>query len=503
MPFDRRLHPLSFLFTLAGNARNLILPAVFVLFAARSSSIDFWLLVLIVPYAAVAIVRYLTYRYRFAQDELVIRTGLVFRNERHIPYGRIHNVGSVQNILHRMFGVAEVRVETAGGQETEARLQVLSLTALEEMRQRVFEGKRQATGIPEGAAPAEQESEVSEAPRARTVLRLTPRDLIVSGIVDNRGMVVAAAVTGIGWEVAWQLGWLGDWGAPSRDTIKMVMQTVFSIGPSRSNPIALLAAVLLILVALRVLSIGWAFIKLHGFTLTRSGDDLSTTHGLLTRLTTTIPLKRMQVLTLRQRPLQRLFDRMEASVDTAGGGSAEEGSTGRHRIAPLLKNEDLPAFLCEVHPGADLEAVEWTPVDPRAWRRIVKWTMLAALGAVAASVRLAGLWGLVVAPLVPFAVLAGRRVAASMAWAVSDGVVYYRSGWLWRHVSMARHPKIQALQIGESPFDRRWGMASLLVDTAGASGSHHRLRVPYLARETARSLMDRLSTRAARTEFQW
>ncbi len=51
----------------------------------------------------------------------MIRSGLIFRNERHVPFSRIQNVDAIQNVFHRLFGVAEVRVETGGGKEEEAR----------------------------------------------------------------------------------------------------------------------------------------------------------------------------------------------------------------------------------------------------------------------------------------------------------------------------------------------------------------------------------------------
>ena len=43
--------------------------------------------------------------------------------------------------MHRLFNVAEVHIETGGGAEPEARISVLHMTAFEEMRRRVFEGR--------------------------------------------------------------------------------------------------------------------------------------------------------------------------------------------------------------------------------------------------------------------------------------------------------------------------------------------------------------------------
>jgi membrane protein YdbS with pleckstrin-like domain len=82
--------------------------------------------------------------------------------------------------------------------------------------------------------------------------------------------------------------------------------------------------------------------------------------------------------------------------------------------------------------------------------------------------------------------------------------VRFKSGWLQRLVTLARHAKIQSVALVESPFDRRAKMAGVEVDTAGASESaSHRIHIPWLAREEAAALHMRLSHEASRTEFRW
>ena len=119
MPSERRLHPLSFVFDIVGQVRQFVVPAGVVLVGAGSAGFawEAWLVLLVIPSAIVAIVRALTFRYRFDPGELVITSGLIFRNERHVPYGRIQNIDAVQNILHRLLRVVEVRIETGGGDE--------------------------------------------------------------------------------------------------------------------------------------------------------------------------------------------------------------------------------------------------------------------------------------------------------------------------------------------------------------------------------------------------
>jgi putative membrane protein len=504
-PSERRLHPLSIVFGLAPGLRGLLIPLVLVLAAARPASMEIWIAVFLAPYSAFAVIRYLGLRYRYDPDELVIRTGLVFRNERHIPYARIQNINAVQGILHRIFGVVEARVETAGGTQTEAHLSVLTAGALEEMRRRVAEAKREAAGAA-GAPGAERGPEAAPAPPpATTILRLDLADLAVLGLLDNRGMVVIAAAFGF----AWELDLLGGTDSIAERLFESAAGALFAGRLPGSGAAGRAAAALLGLLAalalLRVLSIGWAVVKLHGFVLERRGAELRTTYGLLTRVTATIPLHRVQALTIRQTPLQRLFGRASVRAETAGGAGGGEDGDARHRwIAPLARVRDLAGILGRVQPEADLSAAPWAGIDPRAFRRLLKLWLLPALLIPASLAAPAGAWALApLAILVPWAILGARLEAAHTAYALAPEAVLLRTGSFWRRVRIVRYGKIQGVGLAGSPFDRRWGMAGVGVDAAGTRGGGFALVVPYLPAAEARRVFDHLAARAAGTAFRW
>ena len=161
--------------------RALALPLIVVLFSAGTVGLGWqvWLLFALVPYTIVAIGRTLTFRYRYDEHELVIRTGLLFRNERHVPYARIQNVDGVQTVFHRLLKVVDVKVQTAGGNEPEATMSVLPVAAFEEMRQRVFEGRRQAALEP--SAEAAETGEVPAPPPSKAAA-----GVVAEGAADLR-----------------------------------------------------------------------------------------------------------------------------------------------------------------------------------------------------------------------------------------------------------------------------------------------------------------------------
>ncbi len=499
MASSRRLHPLSVIFIVIGALKTFLLPGALLLFTARSSTWELWALWFSIPATGYALFRYFVTRYAFADDELVVQTGLLFRNVRHIRYSRIQNIETVQNLLHRAFHVAEVRVETGGGKEQEAKLQVLSLDAVDEMRRRVFEGKERVVAEHRPAGPDASPPAAVGSSSERVLVRLRLPDLIVFGLVQNRGGLVIAAVLGVLWEAD-----IMDWDMAGSGSTRRVIEHAVDAGWFKSWDVAVFATLAGIFVAfligVRILSVGWALVRLYDFTLTRAGDELRTSCGLFTKVRAVIPMRRIQLVSMRQAPLQRAFGRAELRVQTAGGDKG--ASTSREWLAPMIRREDVDALMAEVMPGPGFDALEWNPVDPRAgWREA--WTGLRLI----AVVVLATVWfapPITIVAAVPLAILtlvAGLKRGRSFGYALAGDRVAARGGWLWHTTSVARYAKVQAVAMGETPFDRRWKMARVFADTAG--GGSHRVYIPYLPAEQARLVFAELTDRVDDTAFRW
>ncbi|MFB3854410.1 MAG: PH domain-containing protein [Vicinamibacterales bacterium] len=504
MPSERRLHPLSIFFNLGKQATGLLVPLLLLLAGSRSEGLGWELLgaVFLVPYAGAAFGRYLTFRYRYEPAELVIRSGLLFRNERHVPYARIQNIEAVQNVAHRLFGVAEVRIQTGGADEPEATMTVLRLDALGEMRSRVFEGQE---AVRDDRQPVRAGAQTGAEPADEVVLQLPIREVMLSGFIENRGLLVVAAALGLLSQLDIMPGAIErlvreQFARRQWDDTFMALR--WSGAPLVWVGIAL-GAVTAFLLLTRILSMGWALVRMHGFTATRSGDEVRVEFGLLTRMTTTIPLKRIQQLTIRETPLHRLTGRASVRVTTAGGAGEGERARQREWLAPIIRRVDLPRFLASVLPGVTLDDFEWRRVHPRAFRRAVKKSAFFWTAAGAAAAGIIGWRALALLPLFLLAsVLQARLHVSNLGWARSAGAVGFRRGAFWNYVTIARYSKIQAVSLRESPFDRRTGMARLVVDIAGA-GETYLISIPYLGRETARTVMSDLAARAGRTELTW
>jgi len=96
-----------------------------------------------------------------------------------------------------------------------------------------------------------------------------------------------------------------------------------------------------------------------------------------------------------------------------------------------------------------------------------------------------------------------RRWVRHVGYALTERVIYFRSGWLSRRVSVVRFVNMQTVSMHQSPFDHRKRMASVAVDTAGAGGTGHRIRIPFLDVGVADSILQRLYAETRSTEFRW
>ncbi|MFI5076725.1 MAG: PH domain-containing protein [Vicinamibacteria bacterium] len=496
----RRLHPLTMVFALGSKIygmRALLLPALLALFVSRRRSAggwqdyEGWLLMPVGPLLLFELVQYFTLAYRFDPHEIVIARGLFWKRERHIPYARVQNIELVQHAAHRLAGVAVVRLDTGTGAGAEGELSVLSLDAVNELRDAVRIGRRDDAGP---AAPAE-----AQAPGVLVALDL--RELLLHGLLTASGWVVIAAAAGALWQIdldAWDLSRFlpsteGVWGGLRRPTPTIALE----IG------VLIVFAVLIF----RLLSAVWSAIKHYEFTLTARGDELFQSYGLLTRVGRTIPRSRIQKLTISEAPLMRLLGRATVTVDTAASVAEphkQQAAQGSHVLVPIVPASRLAALIRDVHPAGavaapDLAALDWQGVHPRTFRRLVRIRLVfAALAGVAAYGIKLHEWSIAVGLAAAAALVLEAWVTARFtAFAWSGDTLCFRSGMVTRQVTLVRTGRIQVVVLERSPFDRRWGMAGVRVDTAGAASRGHRVTIRCLASDVAESLYARLRHAAA------
>jgi len=480
-----RLHGLSPAFQIGSSFLTLVVPGLLFLVFASGDSYSAWFMLAFVPAVSISLVRYFTLRYDLTAEHVVVREGLVFKSIRHIPFSRIQNIDTTQNPLHRLFGVAEVRLETAGGREPEAVFRVLSLDSLEVIRKGVFAGRN-------GLAGALDPVQVGSAQRQTPFFRMGWLNIALFGLLSQKGLALLAGLVFLMWEFE----------------LWSKIQQALPFDPEEASKSVTVGGWIFsglgLVLLLQVLTLAWSFLTLHGFRILRTEEGLSTYCGLWIKQSATLPRHRIHFLSIREGLLSRWLGRLSIQAATAGGDLNAEEQISRKWLIPLTHKTQLDAILREVQPELELSHVDWTRVHPRALGRMLRrWWVLSLAPCIVLGLQLP------LAGVISYAVIGllgswGMAIRAKhLGYALGKSAILVRDGILTRERNAVRYSKIQSISVRQNPFDRRARMATLEVDTAGQSSSGLRLRIPYLGLEVAESLKDELRQRAAAAAFHW
>ncbi|MEQ1827631.1 MAG: PH domain-containing protein, partial [Pirellula sp.] len=511
----KHLHPLSLGFELARMIRANVIPTIAALLSAgNGGQVGMYVGLAIFAVAlTIAIIRYFTFRYQIGDDELIIRQGLLGRLHRTIPVGRIQNIDLSQNVFHRLLHVAEVRIETGSGTEPEAIMRVVSLSEYDRLKHELLDRKPDAPR--KTTSENLPSSAIANLPAGELILALPSSTIAVAGFMSNRGEVIAGVIVGLLWQ--WRVGegwmpwqrWSGG-ADSSKESFKamandgsFIRRMVESVRENYgvAGSLAMLALLIIAVFALlRTFSAIWYVLKFYGYRLEKNDNSLHVRCGLFTKISATIPLGRIQFVSVHRGWLARRIGLASIRIETAGGGSEKAenaaGSVGRKWFVPVVSNADVPRILRSIDSRIELDNnLEWQQLSRKAARRMLRPVLILSMLAFAAGLYWRPFWGWSIAlPLGLVGSYLAVKKSKSRRYARTDWGVVYRSGLIKHKCSMTFMDKIQSVHLSQTPFDRRWGMASLAVDTSAAGPADHRIQVEYLDVDSAHTELSNIQS---------
>jgi putative membrane protein len=374
------------------------------------------------------------YDYFIEDGSIRINQGVIRRKEREVPSRRIQNIDVKKNIVHRALGLARVDLETAGGGTTEASLRYVKESQVDEIRQKLRESDQEP----------ENENERD------FLYRITGKQLGLLGTVS------------LNWRtISLMLGYFGI----AATTAGAVLES------TEINPV-LVVSVLLVSVAVFGIAVNLftVYTRYYGFRLWEEEDVLRYERGLFNRVEGSIPLDKVQTISIEENPLKRLLGYATLKIETAGYAGEKAADQGSEAAIPLAPRAEVERFLKEFE---QIEVPEMNQVSRKARRRYIgRYTIilgvvtLASLG-IAHLFELNYLWALaplLLAPLIP--------VAAHLKWknrGYSAGELFVTRNGFWnRRTVFTPYYRVQNLVETQTILQRRWRLSSLTVDVAGS-----------------------------------
>jgi putative membrane protein len=496
--FEGRLHPLTLLFGMWKGLRGAI-PIIPLIFFGNRWAFAGMLLLIFAGTVISALARYFSFSYRIEGNELITEQGILARKHRSIPLERVQEIRIEQGVMHRLFNVVNARIETAGGEGAEASLSVLSRSEAERLRQTVIE---RAAAIRTGEVEKQSANADLGSPDRIIIRRLKLRDLIIAGLISNH-LISALVLAGMLWNFADDI--------LPHDIYQRTAALISDSATRLAARGAAAALIITVLGALAVLVIGLIFsvvrsiLLFYGFTFSRRGEDLYRSYGLFTKRASSLPRRRIQVLEIEEKLLRFLFGWATLRADTAGSHrEKEDDNDGRDVLIPLVRRSEVDRLLPLILEGFDPMIAEWRRVSKLAIRRgTIKGglvCLLASVGLFAFYSELFAFWPLALLPLVYFVSLARYR---NLGYAMDETYLRTRHGWLGRWTHIIPINKIQAVEIRQTPFDRRLNLATLHIDTAGQAYTGGGPHISNLPLAEAQIIASVLAHKASATRYKW
>lgn len=438
-------------------------------------------LILLLPAAflvltgAIQVLRWFTTTYTVFPTELVIDEGVLSREHRVLPFARIQQADTHQNLVGQVLGLTELKVDVAGSSgSTQVKLRLLdagmALALRDYVLRRRAELHAEATGGPPGVpAPGRDPAVLAGAGAATFADRLAAGAATIGSTVgagETPVLTIAPARLAIG--------------AMTHTTIALGIPVVaagalwfaaFNIAQSSNRVAGFILAglglgvvVTLMLVAATVLG---SILNHYGFAVSLAGDDIHLRYGLLETRNLTVPRRRVQQITLVDNPLRRLAGLTELHLHTAAAPGAGEATT-RFTI-PVLAAADADALLRTLMGDDRWRLPPLTPRSSVARRRAIVRRVAAVLAVAVVPAVVARPAGLILIALallgIPWGDAAHRRAGqgtTTTVAALAHGVLHHR-------LDLVPVDRIQSARTTRSVFQRRVGLATLHLDIAGSA----------------------------------
>lgn len=396
------------------------------------------------------------YDFFFGKDNLNIEHGVIQKKHREIPLSRIQNVDIQRNIFQRMFGIAQVNLETAGGNTTEASLKYVDLETGRDI-QKKFRGLKNI-----------KESETEEDER-ELLFELQPKELVLLGVTSVNtkiifGIFVLLGISGGFVSSALELSGIG------------LIAGSFLIG-------------ILGILTTWSGSIVTNILKYFDFKLYRINDSLEYERGLLNRSEGSIPLGKIQKLTIEENPLKRFVGYSTLKIETAGYSAEQSMQQGAEAAIPLAKRDRTIEFAKMIENFHDLELKS---ISERARRRYFGRYMIII------GVLLSGsftysifesfsfwYWPIILTPL---AGLAAQLKWKNIGYSAKKDYFVSMNGFWKRQTMVTPYYRIQNLIETQTILQRRWNLSTLMLDIAGTNPFQHDAKVSDLDTEVVNKL---------------
>ncbi|QIX27716.1 PH domain-containing protein [Nocardioides sp. JQ2195] len=424
-----------------------------------------WLLyaapVIILGSIGVGLVPWFSTRFRVADGQLVVTTGLVSRTRLTAPLDRIRTVDLEASLLHRVLGLEKVEVGT-GVDDTMIELNALSRSQAAELRGVLLSRRTPSASSSTAITPPradEPPADVAAPPHTEEVLATFSPGWARFAPLSLGRLAIALGALGALWQ------FIGD--------VRIDLSRgheIWELVAGASVVLVILVLVLGALVAWTALSMVAFLVQWWDLRLVRDRDNLHLTRGLLTTTSTTVEVRRIRGVQVRETALVRAAAGGELHALVTG---LEESVHAVLPLTPIKLTTDVAGTVLGSREPLTAGLLQHGPAALARCRTRNLFSLLPVPVATLALVLLLdGSWWLpvvVAIALVPVALLLARSEFAHLGHALTTEHLVAGSGTTARVRTVLQRDGVIGWVVSQTWFQRRRGLATLIATTAAGA----------------------------------
>lgn len=333
MSKPKRLHPAGMVLDIIQAIRHSVFGFLPIALIAIGNGAWFYVIlgatILIAVIILFSVLSWFRYTYQLEEDQIRIEQGILIRKKRTISKHRIQSIDLSQNIIHRIFGLTKVQIETAGSdQEIDAALSAVTMADGKILHDQL-KYKKQVAELEENGEVTEEQTK--DYPQKK----ITIKALLAAGSTSGSFGII-----------------LGLFGLAFSELESFIPDRFYNQATewlfSQAIQVLIIFAVI-IFILLWLLGILQTLVQYWNFTITRYEKELFITRGLLEKKQSTIPLKRIQAVGIKETIIRQPLGLASVYVEIASGevGQNQDMHT---LIFPLMRKKHIKSFLRELLP---------------------------------------------------------------------------------------------------------------------------------------------------------
>lgn len=437
---------------------------------------------IIVLILVIAILKYLNFKFYLSKDDFHLSSGIINKDTTIIPKSKIQNVYIKQNFLQQIINVVSLKIETAGDKKSEIEISALDRPTAILLKKKLF------NKLPVYSDDIHPLEEIEE---PEIFFKVTIKRLLLEGLSQNHFksfLLITTFVFGLYNEYK---DYIRELGLRKHidDFVKQDEETILNL--IITNALLILAVVLFSM----LYSIVKTFIINFNLQVVEHHKTLEINKGLINKVSLSLTPSRIQNLVVKTNRIKQYLGLHSLSVKQAMVNVKQQ----KNFNIIALQKEQLHYLLNKLL--ENYSDNEGEVAKPRRYFMRISILQMLLIGLVlnTFSLVLVGiemLW--INTVFLPLAVLYVYFAYKKAYYRISDNFITIGSGVIDTITDILEIHKIQGVKIKQTIFQKRRGIASLVILTASKA-----VTIPYITKTEALSIYNYLLYKVESQDKDW